>query len=259
MTTARKRGRKTAAAAHLRLVRSDSRSQPDDAVEAHSSVTHSLRLLLSQRRALTQRLFRLDLHPTAAAILDQGAKIIASSGGAALSMRTVAKLVEIKLASLQYHFRTFDDLVEALFSREFGRVADLLWKELLELEASVSSADEALRRAAGTFMVEGAEISPLEDRLYFTLLVFCAYHESAKPKLRAFYDYYNSLIAYLVSRVNPLLDEEECMDRAIMITTALEGANVYAVLWAGGRRANDVVHRDMGQLAYCYATLPRSV
>jgi AcrR family transcriptional regulator len=229
---------------------------PRHGIEASSTVTNSLRLALSRRRALTQRLFALDLHPTAAAILDQGAKIVASSGGAALSMRTVAKLVDIKLASLQYHFRTFDAFIEALFAREFGRVADLLWAELLKIEASVASPSDALRRAASTFMVEGAEVSPLEDKLYFPLLVFCAYHESAKPKLRAFFDFYNALMAFLVSQVNPNLDEEECMDRAIMITTALEGANIYAVLWAGGTRANEVVHRDMGELAYRYAALP---
>lgn len=76
------------------------------------------------------QLLSVDLHPTASEILDNGAKVIVSGGGGALTMRAVAKESKIKLASLQYHFKTFDELISALFLREFGVIAGIIWNAL---------------------------------------------------------------------------------------------------------------------------------
>ena len=47
-------------------------------------------------------------------ILDNAIRIIATEGYAKLTLRSLARASDIKLGALQYHFRTWNDLVQAL-------------------------------------------------------------------------------------------------------------------------------------------------
>ena len=221
-----------------------------------SEITDQLRASLRRQRRQIRKLFSLGLHPTASSILDQGAKVIISGGGGALTMRAVATRAGIKLASLQYHFKTFDQLVAALFTREFGFIADVLWKTLERLESQSIPPAEGLRTAVEQFM-------PLEDQpdgsrhqIYYHLLAFCSYNSDAFQKAKAFYRFYNTLIGFLVSRMNPSLPAAECLARATMITSTLEGSCIYTILRAGELTAEKAVHREIGPLAVYYALLP---
>jgi AcrR family transcriptional regulator len=219
-------------------------------------VTEELLLSLRKQRRDMLKLFATDLHPTASSILDEGAKVIISGGGGALTMRTVAKQARIKLSSLQYHFQTFDQLVSALFSREFGFVADILWRTLHKVDSTASSPADALRSAVESFMPQGLEQKRTEHTIYFHLMAFSSYNADAFVKAREFYKFYNTLIAYLISKVNPRLGMAECLARATMITATLEGSCVYTILKAGGTDAETVVHQEIGTLALHYAALP---
>jgi AcrR family transcriptional regulator len=217
-------------------------------------VTEELRLALSRQRREVMKLYSLDLHPTASSILDEGARVIISGGGGALSMRAVAKAANIKLASLQYHFKTFDELVAALFSREFGRVIAIVWSTLERLEEELPPPAEALRRAAEAFMPAQYSRDNSEHRIYFHLLAFCSYNNEARSKAESFYNFYNTLFAYLVSKVNPRLTIAECRSRAIMITSALEGTGLYTILKVCGSSGERTCHREIGDLVVHYAT-----
>ena len=89
-------------------------------------------------------------------ILDAAISIIATEGYGKLTMRAVARASGIKLGALQYHFRTWADLLNGLAER----IADLY-------EASFSafaSADEA-----GSATVQGVVSFLLEDKAGETL------------------------------------------------------------------------------------------
>jgi AcrR family transcriptional regulator len=219
-------------------------------------VAEELRTALRVKRQEVVQLFAKDFHPTASSILDVGADVIMSGGGGALTMRAVAKRANLKLASLQYHFQTFDDLVSALFLREFGFVADVVWNVLERLESESITSVEALRKAAESFMPEENSKHNSRHRIYFHLMAFCSYNADAFVKAKAFYSFYNTGVAYLISRVNPSLTVAESLARAILITSTLEGTGVYTILKAGGNAAERTVHREIGALAVHYAALP---
>ena len=62
-------------------------------------------------------------------ILQAAIEIIAREGYVNLSMRALARAVDMKLGALQYHFRTWEDLLHALadfISEEYRRSFDAL-------------------------------------------------------------------------------------------------------------------------------------
>lgn len=220
--------------------------------------TEALRLTLRKQQRGLVALYSQELHPTASSILDKGAKVIVSGGGGALTMRAVAKEADIKLASLQYHFKTFDQFVETLFAREFGHVAESVWQTLERLEAKKLLPIEALRRAAESYMPPENTSGQVEHRIYFHLIAFCSYNSAAHAKAESFYRFYNTVFAYLVSRVNPALTVAECRARAILITSTLEGTALYTTLRVCGPQGDRICHRDIGDMVVHYATRPAS-
>lgn len=225
-------------------------------VAALSNVSRSLWAKVLAYREETVRLFALDLHPTASIILDEGAKLITSGGGGAITMRIVAANAKIKLASLQYHFSTFEELVSTLFLREWGRIADLIWNSFQDLEKAHENPVEVLRKSVERFMVGEYSPKPVSDRLYFHLMAFCSYYEKSSKHVEAFYHFYNTLFAFIISRVNVGLSEKECFNRSILIIAALEGSNIYTILGACGDEGEMAMHSEVGNLAVYYASLP---
>lgn len=223
-----------------------------------SDTTEELRSLLCKQWRETLKLYSLELHPTASSILDKGAAMIVSGGGTALTMRAVAKEADIKLASLQYHFKTFDEFVSTLFCREFGRIARHTWETLERLEAQLLRPADVLRRAAESCMPEENCPPDGEHGIYFHLMAFCSYNKDANIKAKSFYRFYNTLFAYLISKVNPSLTAAQCTARAILITSTLEGAGIYTILKAGGALGDKTCHQEIGDLVVHYATLPGS-
>jgi AcrR family transcriptional regulator len=195
------------------------------------------------------------LHPTASTILDQGASVIVSGGAGVLTMRRVAAHAGIKLASLQYHFKTFDALVSALFHREWRAVADVLWNTVEEIERQEMAAIPALRKAVESFMPPAERADQVPHKIYYHLMAFCSYDSGTFPKAKAFYRFYNTLIAYLVARVNPSLSAAECLTRATLITSTLEGSCVYTILRVGGASGDAAVRNEIARMTIQYATL----
>lgn len=221
-----------------------------------TDITQELKRSLRKQRRELAKTFAVKLHPTASMILDEGAKVIIAGGSGALTMRAVAKQARIKLASLQYHFKTFDQLISALFSREFGSVADLIWSVFQGVEARHRTPVEALRAAVESFMPNDGASPPVGHRIYFHLLAFSSYNRAALSQAKAFYKFYNTLIACLISQVNPSLVLSECMARATIITSTLEGSCIYTIMKVGGAAAERIIHQEIGGLTIHYAGLP---
>jgi AcrR family transcriptional regulator len=89
-------------------------------------------------------------------ILEAAVEIISSEGYANLSMRALARASDMKLGALQYHIRTWEDLLHALaafIAEEYGRSFDALaadrgspdLRETVEYLLNESPADAALQ------------------------------------------------------------------------------------------------------------------
>lgn len=95
-------------------------------------------------------------------ILQAAIEIIADEGYGSLSMRALARASGMKLGALQYHFRTWEDLLRALVS--------YIENEILErFEARSLNEDSASVQEIAAFMLDdtaGTSDSSLGDRLW---------------------------------------------------------------------------------------------
>lgn len=187
-----------------------------------------------------------------AEIVRAAQEILAEEGPAALTLRAVANAVGIKLASLQYHFRTHADLVDALADETVAMYAS-------GLEAGAASADaspeERLDHALRWFTVE----SPVDRRQAKLELQFWALaqtNDSAKEALRRYQGIYVETLRRLVRAARPNLSAHESRARALSIACLLEGAILFVDLADSPeevRRGNRQTYESVRLLAFADA------
>lgn len=83
-----------------------------------------------------------ELSPTAAKIADLAESYIQSRGFNGFSFRDIQNELGIKTASIHYHFKTKQDLAEAVFERYLANYE----AALIQIESQPSSAEEKLKR-----------------------------------------------------------------------------------------------------------------
>ena len=122
-------------------------------------------------------------------ILQAAIELIASEGYVNLSMRALARAVDMKLGALQYHFRTWEDLLHALvdFIRE---EYDHAFEELAE-----SNKSHGLRAAARFLLYDTPADATLQAYKLFPQLWAMA---EVEPVVRTLLDgIYNQYLAIL--------------------------------------------------------------
>jgi AcrR family transcriptional regulator len=162
-------------------------------------------------------------------ILQTAIDIIGSEGYGALTMRGLARASGMKLGALQYHFRTWDDLLRALASyiEDAYRQA---W------EALYLNDEEPSLRALVSFIINDPAGSALSGDEFFPQLWAMAQVEPAMAeKLDQLYGVY---LEKLERRLTTLGSRAPYAD-ALAIMSLLEGAMVFV---GSGRRWAD--HRD---------------
>ncbi|WP_329376871.1 TetR/AcrR family transcriptional regulator [Streptomyces sp. NBC_01351] len=124
------------------------------------------------------------------ALLDAAQRILSSSGGAELTMRTVADEAGVRLGHLQYYFPTRTDLLAALLDRvltaSLERVADLTASPAVDLPAVLD------------VLLGEHEDLPLV-RLFTEVWAMAAHDEAAAEAVRGFYGAYAAHVAELVA------------------------------------------------------------
>jgi AcrR family transcriptional regulator len=148
-------------------------------------------------------------------ILNKAINIIQRDGYAALSMRQLATDCDIKLASLQYHFNTWDALIEAIAAH------------ILKEYASHWNGDgEAFEAVSLTMFVDFilSDIERLESaRLWPQLRAWGLVEPRMKVMLADTYSHY---MKYLTHKFTQLGCEEPKLEALTMMIT-LEGASIF--------------------------------
>jgi len=150
-------------------------------------------------------------------ILQAAIEIIASKGYGRLTMRALARASGIKLGALQYHFRTWEDLLRALASY-IGDAYRRSW-EALHLDGEVASLQDLVR-----FIMDDPAGSALSGDEFFPQLWAMAQVEPAMAeKLDELYAVY---LEKLEERLTTLGIRAPAAD-ALAIMSLLEGTMVF--------------------------------
>ena len=176
-------------------------------------------------------------------ILQAAIEIIASKGYGGLSMRALARASGMKLGALQYHFRTWDDLLRALASY-IGDAYRRSW-EALHLNAEEPSLKDLVR-----FIMDDPAGSALSGDEFFPQLWAMAQVEPAMAeKLDELYAVY---LEKLEERLTALGSRAPDAD-ALAIMSLLEGTIVFVGSerrWANHANAVQDAIRELLEARY---------
>jgi AcrR family transcriptional regulator len=150
-------------------------------------------------------------------ILEEAIAIISSEGYANLSMRALARASGMKLGALQYHFRTWEDLLHdlaAFIGEEYGRSFDAL---------AEGGASPGLRETVEFLFGNPADATLQSDRLFPQLWAMA----QVEPALESLLDdIYRRYLDILEER---LLAEGSSAPRAeaLALMSMVEGATLF--------------------------------
>ena len=150
-------------------------------------------------------------------ILEEAIEIISSEGYANLSMRALARASGMKLGALQYHFRTWEDLLRALAAY----ISDAYRRsfEALDLNDGEPSLKDLVRIA----LVDPEELKDLGDGLFTQLWAMARVEPLIHEKLHEFYAAYVGRIAERLTALGSRAPAAE----ALAIMSLLEGTIVF--------------------------------
>ena len=173
-------------------------------------------------------------------IIQAAIEIIANEGYGNLSMRALARASGMKLGALQYHFRTWEDLLRALVS--------YIEKEILEkFEARKLHDGSASVGEIAAFMLEDTAGTPdeiLGDRLWPQLWAM----EQVEPLVSELLEEVYANYLEFLERAMEVAGVEAPRAEALCLMSLLEGESLFTGSgrrWEGDREA---VHRTILKL-----------
>ena len=150
-------------------------------------------------------------------ILRAAEGLLREGGLDGFSMRRLADRVGIKLASLQYHFRSKGLLMEALIERS----AEIYHQDLMRLLRRLGDQPKALFEAVIDWM---CEVNTEGGNLDFQLWALAAHDPIANAALDRYMTSYRELLFELMAAINPKQKAPTRWRRAALISTMIEGS-----------------------------------
>jgi AcrR family transcriptional regulator len=149
------------------------------------------------------------------AILNMAIKIVQRDGYCALTMRQLATDCDLKLASLQYHFKTWDALIEAI-------AAHILKEYASHWEDNGAAFDEVSLPAFIHFILSDIEREE-SARLWPQLRAWGLVESCMKDVLTDIYSHYMQYLTHKFTQLGCPQPNTEALE--LMIT--LEGASIF--------------------------------
>ncbi|MGI4959940.1 MAG: TetR/AcrR family transcriptional regulator [Janthinobacterium lividum] len=168
---------------------------------------------------------------TAGRIIDAAERVFLDLGYAAFGSRRVAAQASMSLATLQYHFPTTTDLLEATVRSLVNRFAH-------ETDVAVEGTDnveEKLRNTIGYILSQ--VIKPDVCRLFFELWSLAQRDDVTRDVIRQTYQNYRENFRVLAAQMDPAAQSIVHVARATLLAATLEGIIVFT--FKGGPGVGD--------------------
>ena len=162
------------------------------------------------------------LSDIAQAILEVAGDVFIDDGYAAFGLRRVAAAAGMSLSSLQYHFRSIDELLTATVRY----LMDLYLNKLVDIaEQQTTTPEDRLRNMIEFSLAEIRQ--PRNARVTFEAWAVAQHHERAREILRVGYELYRDLFAQAIEKINPNLRPNELQARAMLVGAQIDGLMLY--------------------------------
>lgn len=158
-------------------------------------------------------------------ILDTARHILVSQGYHKLTMRNLANEVGIKLASLQYHYKSREDLLIALVEKT-GESYEI---RLQEFQQQLNQQGQPSTKLMGQMIdsLFADHKDPEENKIFSQLQALAMDEPKAEIMLAQLYKGVWQQLASMILSVNPSLSKTERNIRSAMVISMLEGSGVF--------------------------------
>lgn len=151
--------------------------------------------------------------------MDSTISIIAIEGYPHFSLRNVAKHVGFGLGVIQHFFPTKSELLKAALARECQRYED----EMDEIAQNLNTVAETKFKKLVSVHYS-ASMDPLTAGFFVSFWALSNHDKEALVLQNALYDNAVKRMTGVIAELNPTLTKSDCLNRAILIITTLEGA-----------------------------------
>ncbi len=155
-----------------------------------------------------------------AEILEAARRLIVANGYHEFSMRSVAEASAMHLKSLQYHFRTKKDLIDAVVTYTLEKSYLETYERLFEAKASGDPND---RFAIMLDYLLDDLSDPFTSRLFPELWALANHDKDVSKAIDHFYLRHIGSIGDAIARINPGIGAAEIGERSALIAMQIEG------------------------------------
>lgn len=185
-------------------------------------------------------------------ILHAARTLLAAEGYAGLSMRRVAAEVGISLSNVQHYYKSRDALLEALLLYTM----DLFQKKMDGISAAMTSASRIDQFLSTCDMFLEEITDPVTHAIFFELWALASRNEFASHLMDKMLARERKAIFHLIRGLNPAIDDDEYMQRAVLMVAQIEGLMLFRLNKAERRDQFMAVRASVRKVLTTLATVP---
>jgi AcrR family transcriptional regulator len=186
------------------------------------------------------------------AILRAARALLAAEGYAGLSMRQVALASRMSLSNVQHYYPSRDALLEAvlLFTMdEFQAKMDSISRAMTErtrLERFLSTVDMFIEEIT----------DPVTHAIFFEIWALASRNPFASNLMDKMLGRERKTVYNLIRGLNPVIGDDEYMQRAILMVAQIEGLMLFRLDKAARREQFEAVRASVRKVLLSLATVP---
>lgn len=185
-------------------------------------------------------------------ILHAARGLLAAEGYAGLSMRRVAADVGISLSNVQHYYKSRDALLEALLLYTM----DLFQKKMDGIAAAMTSASPIDRFLSTCDMFLEEITDPVTHAIFFELWALASRNAFASGLMDKMLARERKTIFNMIRGLNPAIDDQEYMQRAVLMVAQIEGLMLFRLNKAERRDEFMAVRASVRKVLTTLATVP---
>ena len=185
-------------------------------------------------------------------ILHAGRTLLAADGYAGLSMRRVAAEVGMSLSNVQHYYQSKDALLEALLLYTM----ELFQHKIDAISAAMTGATPLERFLSTCDMFLEEITDPVTHAIFFEVWSLASRNAFASRLMDKMLARERKALFNLIRGLNPAIDDDEYMQRAILMVAQIEGLMLFRLNKAEGRAQFLAVRASMRKALLTLATAP---
>lgn len=185
-------------------------------------------------------------------ILHAGRTLLAADGYAGLTMRKVASEVGMSLSNVQHYYQSKDALLEALLLYTM----ELFQQKMDTISAAMTGASRLDRFLSTCDMFLEEITDPVTHAIFFELWALASRNDFASGLMDTMLARERKALFKLIRGLNPDIDDEQTMQRAILMVAQIEGLMLFRLNKAERQEEFLAVRASMRKALLTLATAP---